>query len=206
MSVIDSEQDHTFEVSKRCLIKAIAGAISAATSGTGAMLLSSSAGFASVHSRAEDAQGYLNVEELVLLKSLCSLVIPSTDTPDAGAVGVHDFINKHLLICSDRRSRQSVSRVLGLVAVSVIRRHRKPFEEIVPESQLAIIEDLDEGAAEFSRRDKDDFRCLKKLICLGYYTSEVGAARELRYLPIPGGFEGSTAYAKTDASWSLTGE
>jgi len=34
------------------------------------------------------------------------------------------------------------------------------------------------------------FRTMKELTLLGYYTSEVGATRELRYTPVPGRFDG----------------
>ena len=46
------------------------------------------------------------------------------------------------------------------------------------------------------------FNKIKELTVLGYYTSEVGATRELAYNPVPGKFDGDYDYAKVGRQWS----
>ncbi|HEX6926734.1 MAG TPA: gluconate 2-dehydrogenase subunit 3 family protein [Longimicrobiaceae bacterium] len=41
------------------------------------------------------------------------------------------------------------------------------------------------------------WRTLKRLVLVGYYTSELGATRELRYLALPGRYDGCTAIGRT---------
>ena len=41
------------------------------------------------------------------------------------------------------------------------------------------------------------FRTLKELTVLGYYTSQIGATRELRYLPVPGRYDGCVPLTAT---------
>ena len=46
------------------------------------------------------------------------------------------------------------------------------------------------------------FRSMKELTIVGYYTSQPGATKELRYLPVPGKFEGCVPFATIGRSWA----
>ena len=44
---------------------------------------------------------------------------------------------------------------------------------------------------------------LKNLVLLSYFTSKDGATKALRYLPIPGKFEGNHPIQQGDKTWAL---
>ena len=46
------------------------------------------------------------------------------------------------------------------------------------------------------------FRTMKELTIVGYYTSQLGATKELRYAQVPGRFEGCVPLAKIGRSWA----
>ena len=46
------------------------------------------------------------------------------------------------------------------------------------------------------------FRTLKELTILGYYTSQAGATKELRYVQVPGRYEGCVPFAKIGQEWA----
>jgi len=46
------------------------------------------------------------------------------------------------------------------------------------------------------------FRMMKELALLGYFTSEVGCTKALRYVESPGRFDPCIPYAPGDASWA----
>lgn len=46
------------------------------------------------------------------------------------------------------------------------------------------------------------FSLMKQLTLLGYFTSEVGATQALRYVPVPGKYEGCISYKKGDRAWA----
>src|SRR3569832_1926625 len=48
------------------------------------------------------------------------------------------------------------------------------------------------------------FRMIKELTLLGYFTSEVGCTKALRYVPVPGRFDGCIPYKKGDKAWALS--
>jgi hypothetical protein len=47
------------------------------------------------------------------------------------------------------------------------------------------------------------FYMLKQLTLLGYFTSEVGATKALRYLPVPGRWEPCIPYKEGEKAWAL---
>jgi hypothetical protein len=46
------------------------------------------------------------------------------------------------------------------------------------------------------------FRTMKELTLLGYYTSQPGATKELRYIQVPGRFDGCVPLAKSGRAWA----
>ena len=47
------------------------------------------------------------------------------------------------------------------------------------------------------------FRTLKDLTLLGYYTSEIGATRELHHAPVPGRYDGCLPLAQVGRTWAV---
>jgi hypothetical protein len=43
---------------------------------------------------------------------------------------------------------------------------------------------------------------MKQLTLLGYFTSEIGATQTLRYVAVPGKYEGCIPYKKGDKAWA----
>jgi hypothetical protein len=60
------------------------------------------------------------------------------------------------------------------------------------------------GAATAVTQDKPGhyFRMMKELALLGYFTSEIGATRALRYVESPGRFEPCVPYAPGEKAWA----
>lgn len=46
-------------------------------------------------------------------------------------------------------------------------------------------------------------RTMKELTVLGYYTSEIGATKELRYIRVPGRFDGCVPLTANDRTWAV---
>ncbi|HEY8780493.1 MAG TPA: gluconate 2-dehydrogenase subunit 3 family protein [Mucilaginibacter sp.] len=47
------------------------------------------------------------------------------------------------------------------------------------------------------------FKMMKELTLLGYFTSEVGATKALRYMETPGHYDGCMPYKKGDKAWAV---
>jgi hypothetical protein len=65
---------------------------------------------------------------------------------------------------------------------------------------------MEQNAGTYKRKPEDDphyFGLMKQLTVWGYFTSEAGATKALRYLPVPGRYEGCIPYKKGDKAWAL---
>jgi hypothetical protein len=64
----------------------------------------------------------------------------------------------------------------------------------------------EQHAGTYKRDPKDDphyFGMMKQLTVWGYFTSEPGATKALRYVPVPGHYDGCIPYKKGDKAWAL---
>jgi hypothetical protein len=145
------------------------------------------------------------LSQLKQLKGICAIVIPKTDTLGAAEVNTHGFIDNQLFHCYEQAEQEKMIQLLTLVDEVAKESFSQSFTELSQDQQFELLTALDLGKDNFDKKQRADFKSLKKLICFGYYTSEVGASQELRYLAVPGGYKGSIPYKSFEASWGSQG-
>lgn len=146
-----------------------------------------------------------SLSQLKQLKHICAIVIPKTDTLGAAEVNTHGFIDNQLFHCYDQAQQEKMIALLALINDVAKQRFSLSFIALSNEQQFELLTELDLGKSTFDDQQRADFKSLKQLICFGYYTSEVGASQELRYLAVPGGYKGSIPYKNSDRSWGSQG-
>lgn len=142
----------------------------------------------------------LDKNQLMLLRELGEIIIPTTDTPGAIAAGVHDFINHFAVYCASKEEQQTLLATLARID-SV---NGKPFLLINKEQQIETLNNMEQAKNGFTQQDRNGFKQLKALVMFGYYTSEIGASQELAYLAIPGGYKGNFKFKEIGRAWSLS--
>ncbi|WP_300117381.1 gluconate 2-dehydrogenase subunit 3 family protein [Sphingobium sp.] len=156
--------------------------------------------------------GGASESEKLLIARLSDLVIPATDTPGAVAVGVPTFVELALLHGLDETAppvsgpvRMANYRggfpVLEQVARDLDRKVSGSFLHIMADRQHDVLADYDAEAFGGERQDHP-WKKIKALILTGYYTSEVGASRELQYELVPGRWEPDLPLPPNNRSWS----
>jgi hypothetical protein len=132
------------------------------------------------------ARGGVTAAGDALLERLCDLVIPDTDTPGARAAGVPAFVAlalQHGLADATPADRPTLQQRLDKEASGA-------FLALDAARQQTVLAALD--AASFARdpaaaaAGEPAWARIKKLIVMGYYTSEAGATQELQYNLVPG--------------------
>ena len=146
-----------------------------------------------------------NKAQLMLLKQICAIVIPKTDTLGAAEVDTHGFIDNQLFHCHSKSEQDNALKLLSLINQSAENSSSTSFVHLSGDQQFQLLTELDRGEKRFDQTQRKSFKALKQLICFGYYTSEVGATQELRYDPVPGGFKGSIPYKSSDPTWATQG-
>lgn len=153
------------------------------------------------HLQAEDAP---TDRQRLLARHVSQLVIPRTETPGAGDVGTGDFLILALAhglegtrapvaaaampaFGAFQRGDGSL-RHLAWLEHELDRRANGDFLARPPEQATALLAALDaEAYAEGA--PPHPWKPIKALILTGYYTSEAGGSKELRYELVPGRFD-----------------
>ncbi|SFD51734.1 Gluconate 2-dehydrogenase subunit 3 [Chitinophaga sp. CF118] len=145
-----------------------------------------------------------------LLAEIAETIIPKTDTPGAKEAKVEDFIVTMLNDCYKTSDQQIVLDGLKKIDAASEKQYKKPFVEISAEQKTALLTEIDKERVAYNKRDNKKegdpthyFQILKELTLLGYFTSEPGATKALRYVPVPGKFEGCIPYKKGDKAWAV---
>ncbi len=142
-------------------------------------------------------------DALKLTGVLAEMIIPATDTPGALAVGAHITIDQMLRVCTPAAGQAQF--IAGLARVDEVAKAQegKLFIALSKARQVALMQAMEAGKAPFAAQDSEFFRQLKRQTVFAYYTSEPGATRELKYLPIPGGYKGNVPFKKIGRTWAL---
>ena len=139
----------------------------------------------------------LSPAQLELVATIADHILPATDTPGARAAGVDRFIDRMMAEYYSASDRQRFVAGLGDVDERAKRAQGHAFLKCTPAQQHAILSDLDREAFTGARPPSHFFRTMKELTVVGYYTSQIGATKELRHASIPGRFDGCVPVGKT---------
>ncbi len=88
--------------------------------------------------------------------------------------------------------------------IVLLNKNNKSFMDSSPEQRHDLLVALDKEAKEYQtlKRPTHYFRMMKELTLWGYFTSEIGATKALRYVAVPGKYEGCIDYKKGDKAWA----
>jgi gluconate 2-dehydrogenase gamma chain len=156
---------------------------------------------------------FLTEGQGAVVAEVAELMIPRTDTPGAGDVGVPAFID---LMLRDAYPKQDQERFIGgLNALDETARqaHGKGFMQISSQQRMALLQKIHDVAAAEEHQlnvppaqlQRPFVLMMKELSMLGYFTSKVGATQVLQYVAVPGAFHGCipVAEAGNGKTWAV---
>jgi len=136
------------------------------------------------HSVAGIASGQVfSPDQFALLEQVADTLIPATDSPGAIDAGVPAFMSQLLAEWGSTETRIAMSAVLERIEKQAWNRYGATFVQLSGEQRLELMRSFD---ADSLARQDPTYGQFKYLVLLGYYQSEAGATRELRYELVPG--------------------
>jgi hypothetical protein len=162
----------------------------------------------------------MSAADVALLDEIAETILPETSTPGAKAARVGAFMALMVSEAYDERSRQVFQQGLRQLDEACRQAHASPFMQASAAQRLSVVEALDReqhavmedrapkrrvrapGAAPESDEPAHYFRLMKELTLLGYFTSEIGCTRAMRYIESPGRFDPNAAHSPGDRSWA----
>lgn len=151
----------------------------------------------------------LNPEQTAYLNEVGETILPTTKTPGAKAANVGAFMNVMVRDCYTPADQEIFTKGLTELEAASQKMNGKGFLASTPAQRTALLTALDAEQKAYAKTKTPEqpnhyFRMVKELTMLGFFTSEVGATQALRYLPVPGKYDGNYPYKKGDRAWATT--
>lgn len=149
----------------------------------------------------------LTFEQDEIVAALAEIILPETDTPGARAANVNRFVDALLTGSFPPEDRDRFLEGLDDLDARCREDYAAPFLECTDGERLALVGELDDETFGPDAPERDPeapsfYRMAKELVVVGYYTSEVGAARELRTELVPGRYDGDVPYDEIGRAWA----
>ncbi|HRO44980.1 gluconate 2-dehydrogenase subunit 3 family protein [Agriterribacter sp.] len=151
--------------------------------------------------------GTFSDADIAYLDEIAETIIPTTSTPGAKAAGAGAFMTVMVNDCYDEKDQQVFFEGMKLLNEASDKKFGKSFMDIDAGERKTLLTETDTEAKEYMAKKKPEdpkhyFRMMKELTLLGYFTSEIGATQALRYVAVPGKYEGCVPYTKGDRAWA----
>jgi len=151
----------------------------------------------------------LNPEQTAYLTEVSDTILPATKTPGAKAANVGAFMNVMVRDCYTPADQEIFTKGLTQLEEASQKMNGKGFLASTPAQRTALLTTLDAEQKNYAKTKTPEqpnhyFRMIKELTLLGFFTSEVGATQVLRYLPVPGKYDGNVPYKKGDRAWATS--
>lgn len=160
------------------------------------------------NSSPKGTDGLFDTDQIMLLDEIAETILPETSTPGAKAAGVGQFMTIMVKDCYSREDQKVFTKGLSTLEDKFKKEYGQSFMKSDKAKRTIFLTALDKEQKEFSRTKKPEepnhyFSMMKQLTLLGFFTSEVGATQALRYLRVPGKYNGCVPYNKGDRAWAL---
>jgi hypothetical protein len=152
---------------------------------------------------------FFNASEAKTVSAISEHIIPRTDTPGAIDVGVPAFIDRMMADYYQDKERNVVRAGLSRIDQDAKAAHGKIFVALTADQQVELLKRYDREASEQAHAggppsaERHVFGTLKELTTLGFFTSEVGASKILKYAAVPGPYKGDIPFSQVGKAWAL---
>jgi hypothetical protein len=149
----------------------------------------------------------LTKEQIAFLDEIAETIIPATDTPGAKSAQVGEFMHTMVTDCYEEKDQKIFLEGMTKVDEASDTKFQKDFISITPEQRKELLTGIDKESKDYTAAKKKEdpnhyFSLMKQLTLLGFFSSEVGATKALRYVAIPGKYEACIPYKKGDRAWA----
>ncbi len=144
-----------------------------------------------------------------LLDEVGETILPATaGSPGAKEAKIGDFMKAIVTDCYEKKDQDTFMGGVAKLNDASKKKFSKDFMTLSATEKHDLLVDLDKEAKDYNKTRKEGdpnhyFAMMKQLTVWGYFTSEPGATKALRYVAVPGKYEGCIPYKKGDKAWAL---
>lgn len=180
----------------------------------------------------KDVVSFFSPERISFLDEVSETILPATKTPGAKAAKVGQFMSVMVRDCYSEQDQKTFMEGLDKLDEASKKMNGKSFLESDIKQRTALLTQLDAEGKKYmtERNDREAkkysssasiakehnyitkgkevepahyFAMIKQLTLLGFFTSKIGATEVLRYVEVPGKYDGNLPYKKGDRAWVI---
>jgi hypothetical protein len=150
----------------------------------------------------------LTPDDISFLDEVGETILPTTaSSPGAKAAKIGDFMKTIVNDCYEDKDQKIFLDGMQKLDAASKAKNGKSFLESDEKQRHDLLVDLDKEQKDYGSKKKPEdpthyFRMMKELTLWGYFSSEIGATKALRYIAVPGKYEGCIPYKKGDKAWA----
>ena len=137
--------------------------------------------------------GFLSADQAKNLTAIVETMIPKTDTPGAGELGVADFVQKMVKDCYDSKTQTGFASGISNLDEQSVQKFGKSFADSSKDQRLQLLKELE---ASSDMAQKGFFSLTKNLTIQGYMTSEYVMTNITHYEMVPARYHGCVPVKK----------
>lgn len=164
-------------------------------------------------------------DHVAFLNEVADTILPTTSSPGAKAANVGQFMAVMVQDCYTPNDQKTFVDGMGKLDDAANKKFNAKFIDLDAQKRTDLLVALDKEQKDYTANrnkklgedklnHKDDpkykapeipnhyFKMIKELTLLGYFTSEIGATKALRYVAVPGRYDGCVPYKKGDKAWA----
>ncbi|WP_257668187.1 gluconate 2-dehydrogenase subunit 3 family protein [Parapedobacter tibetensis] len=155
----------------------------------------------------KDIESLFEPSTVDFLGDVADTILPPTSSPGAKEAGVGEFIPVMVKDCYTAEDQKIFLDGLGKLEDAAKEKFGRQFLELNADERTELIAAIDKEAKDYQKSKTDEdpnhyFHLFKQLTLLGFFTSELGATKALRYVQVPGRYDGDFPYKKGDKAWA----
>ena len=166
-----------------------------------------------------------DTEHVAFLNEVADTILPTTSSPGAKAANVGQFMAVMVRDCytpqdqkiflegftklDDASQKKFSNKFLALntqqrtdLLIALDKEQKDYTTKLYKDIEADMLKHKGDAKYQAPEMQNHYFKMIKELTLLGYFTSEVGATKALRYKETPGHFDGCVPYKKGDRAWS----
>jgi hypothetical protein len=160
-------------------------------------------------------------DTIALLDEIGETILPKTATPGAKDAQIGKFMQTIVADCYFPADQEIFTNGIEILKKECEKNYSKDFLTCNMQERTTLVKQFDDeakqynikkyaadaeitektkGTKEYKREGMPNhwFSLVKQLTMWGFFTSEVGASQALRYIPVPGRYDGCVDYKKGD--------
>lgn len=152
----------------------------------------------------KEKNGLFSDADVSLLDEVGETILPESDlSPGAKAAKIGLFMVSIVSDCYDEKERAIFKKGMDTLEDIAHDAYSNGFLALNQKQRHDLFVRLDRKANSQEKEEPPHFfSMMKQLTIWGYFTSEPGATKALRYNPTPGSFKGCVPYNEGDKAWA----